>query len=109
MFFLSDEGRTFAMLIGSARGHCDSKLRHTDPMYALALRLRLALMLLLFELLFIFAAFGLGAVGVVKTIDRPLDEQRLLLRAALFHTTSPGPDLAKRFWKNSRLATERVN
>lgn len=49
--------------------------RGRDRLKPRALSLHSAAMLLLVELLLIFAALGLGAVGVVKTVDCVLDEQ----------------------------------
>lgn len=95
------------MLIGSARGHCSWRLRHIDTIDALLFRMRGALVFLFLELLVIFAALGLGAVGVIKTVDRLLDQEPLSFGALAFHTSPAAQNRARGTWKDSRLVAEQ--
>jgi hypothetical protein len=107
-FFLSNGRRTFAMLLVRAWGRCRPKLCHADTKFALLLRVRGGAIFLCFELFIIFAALGIGAVGVVKTVDRLLDEQPLHFNASLLQTASARPDPAEGFWKDSLAPTEQA-
>jgi hypothetical protein len=95
------------MLIGSARRRCSWRLRNIDTINALLFRMRGALVFLFFELLVIFAALGLGAVGVIKTVDRLLDEEPLSFSALVFHTSPAARNRARGTGKDSRLVAER--
>lgn len=72
--------------------------RGRDRLKPRALSLHSAAMLLLVELLLIFAALGLGAVGVVKTVDCVLDEQASIFSlSVLLMPHDPPPALRARF------------